>query len=137
MQTSSNNLIELVDNTLGMVEISRLTIPGGVFGTSTIKIWTLLNWLCSKLDHCRHLHIGINQGGSLIAALWRNPEIKCWAIDNYCQGNGGCFPEAIQNLKKYGINQNIINEDCFGLLPDTKNQIVDVNLYFYDAEHTQ
>lgn len=130
------NYIERVERSITNVSVNRDRLKD-LKGIDPYDTLVLLNDLCSYPD-VHHLHLGINSGLSFIGAMYKNRPLSCFGIDNYCQGNRR--QEA--NFKQSCIDNNIndfvfFDEDCFNLKPESKSQIKNINMYFYDAEHEE
>lgn len=105
-----------------------------IVGTTTKRIRTVLNELVSY-PNVRYLEIGVQAGATFVSANYGNKPEVSFCIDNWCQGNGSREQIFIDNCKNNNITYQLFKEDCFNLKPETKAQIKDINVYFYDAEH--
>ena len=102
-------------------------------GMSSEKVRILLNELV-KSD-TKYLEIGVWKGSTFISAMRGNTPKSAVAIDNFSQFNGNMeifnAACAASNVKDF----TILDEDCFNLLPESKQSIKDVDVYFYDGDH--
>jgi len=120
-----------------------------VMGMASFRNRVLLNNLIKEGD--RYLEIGVWLGSTFVAALYGNKYANAIAIDNFSEfgkeseikhtptGNSINPSAALfhANAKKSGIlNYCFIEADCFKLNPRQKEEIKDVNVYFYDGGHT-
>jgi hypothetical protein len=92
---------------------------------------------------CRYLEVGCWKGSTLISALYKNPSIRYWAIDNWSEytGEESKMPhprdELFKNFKAILEKEpEIIEEDSLQVDLE-KAHISGVNVYFYDGNHTE
>jgi len=105
--------------------------------TPVYETVSFLNELVSYPD-VHHLHIGLNAGVSFVGAMYGNKPLSVFGIDNYCQKNENRYDEFIENCANNNVTDFVMfYEDCFNLKPESKSQIKDINVYFYDAEHEE
>ena len=106
-------------------------------GMSSTKNRIFLNELLAQdSNNVNYLEIGTWLGSTFISALYNNKLKSAIAIDNFSQFDGtmsgfttNCARSLLQNFR-------FINSDCFGLSAEDKATIKDVNVYFYDGDHT-
>lgn len=101
-------------------------------GYSAPKVRRLLNALCSQ-DDASYLEVGVNQGSTLIPALWGN-DARATCIDHW-QMFAGSRDDFDANRRKFLPRRriNVIDADCFTV--DLKRIPAGVNVYFYDGDH--
>jgi hypothetical protein len=93
------------------------------------------NLLKNIASKARYLEIGVYKGATAVAALYNNTPEKYWLIDNWSEF-GGPKDEFFENFETAtGKKPNIIEENSFKLKLDTTD-IKDVNVYFYDGDHS-
>ena len=106
-------------------------------GMSSTKNRIFLNELLSQdSNEINYLEIGTWLGSTFISALFNNSLKSAIAIDNFSQFSG-TMTDFMTNCTKSNLsNFKFINSDCFNLSATDKNIIKDVNVYFYDGDHT-
>ena len=104
-------------------------------GMSSNKNRHFLNNVCD-FEGCRYLEIGTWAGSTYVSALYKNkPEYHC-AIDNWSLF-GGPKNKFFESCKKFGIIPNFIEGDSFNIGKEQMKNIKDINVYFYDGDHSQ
>jgi hypothetical protein len=106
-------------------------------GMSSNKNRIFLNELLSyDASNVNYLEIGTWFGSTLISALYKNEVKSAVAIDNFAQF-GGNYSKFVTNCLESGVqNFKFLNADCFNLSAEDKSAVKDVNIYFYDGDHT-
>lgn len=106
-------------------------------GMSSKKNRVFLNELLSEdSENVNYLEIGTWLGSTFVAALYNNALKSAIAIDNFSQFEGN-LTGFMTNCAKSNIQKfKFINSDCFNLSQDDKSSIKDINIYFYDGDHT-
>jgi hypothetical protein len=85
----------------------------------------------------KYLEIGVWQGSTFISAMYNNKPDSAFAIDNFSQFQGA-FDKFYNNCFDNKIPEfTFVNHDCFTLVEYDKKNIQDVNVYFYDGDHTE
>lgn len=113
-------------------------------GLSSYKVKHLLNNLCN-FNECRYLEIGTYTGSTFTSAVFNN-ELDATCIDFWHTSRPTITAKNLffQNLSRLSINQDsnikskytIIDEDSFKL-DIKKYDIKNINVYFYDGDHTE
>lgn len=119
----------------GTTKLSDLQF--NIRGMSSRKNRIFLNELLSEDSaNINYLEIGTWLGSTFVSALYKNSVNRAIAIDNFSQFEGN-FTEFISNCTSSNVNNfSFINADCFNLSEQEKSSIKDVNIYFYDGDHT-
>lgn len=103
-------------------------------GMSTKENRIFLNELLKSQD--KYLEIGVFKGSTFASALYKNDSIEAFAIDNFSEfaSNLQWFKQACEDSEL--PDHKFFEEDCFNLSEETKNQLKNINVYFYDGGHT-
>lgn len=108
-----------------------------VAGMSALKNRIFLSEICSA-PGTRYMEIGVYQGSTFVAALYKNNPEYALAIDNFSLFTEWGNNEEIflANCKKLGLPKfEFVNSDCWSLDPKFKKKIKNINVYLYDGEH--
>ena len=103
-------------------------------GMSSPEVRILLNEVVKEGD--KYLEIGVHRGSTFVSAMYKNNALGV-AIDNFSQFGG----QEVKNWFDQACKENnvdnfmFLNKDCFDLMPEDKDLIVDTNVYFYDGDH--
>jgi precorrin-6B methylase 2 len=108
-------------------------------GMSTKEVRILLNSLVK--EDTNYLEIGLYKGSTFISALFENNPKNAYAIDSYKQfeneSGDDILKAFLKNCESYKIsNFTLIRNDAFNLTNEQKQDIKDINLYFYDGGHS-
>lgn len=122
--------IDSANNFSSKINSDILSIPG----MSSPKVRHFLNNVVN-FPSCRYLEIGCWKGSTIISALYQNNPEKFWVIDNFKEF-GNVKDEFNKNYESNIIRPlNLIEED-FLTVDLNKTDISNVNVYFYDGNHT-
>ena len=127
--------ITCVENAIEKANLHTTTLTKkqlNVKGCSTENIRIFLNEIIA--NDTNYLEIGIRFGSTFIPAISnRDPKNKI-AMDSFQHGGETDFHLncASNNIKDF----RLIKSDCFNLDADVKSSIQNIDVYFYDAEHT-
>jgi hypothetical protein len=106
-------------------------------GMSSTKNRIFLNELLAQdSNNVNYLEIGTWLGSTFVAALYGNTLKSAIAIDNFSQFSGTMTGFMTNCAKSQLQNFRFINSDCFNLSEADMATIKDVNVYFYDGDHT-
>jgi len=138
MTTLTELLIERVEKAIHNAEnsITKLTEQQlHLQGMSSKRVRIFLNEIVTSYSN--YLEVGVWRGSTFVSALYENnPKFSC-AIDNFSLHGtpSNIFKE---NCRLNNINNYILfEEDSFSLSSEQKNQLKDINIYFYDGDHTE
>ena len=121
IEDSTNNVSKIDDRVLSLE------------GMSNRKVRHLLNNIASLKD-CNYLEIGCHKGSTIVSALFKNQIKNHWEIDSF---SDPIKSEFIKNFTSIlGYPPNLINKDYLSFNPIEDYVIKDVDVYFYDGEHT-
>lgn len=151
-------LVDHVQNCINLAERGESKLPREVwdteklFGMSSPKNRHFLNNLLDRtlaapygVERFRYLEIGCWKGSTAIAALYKNPGVAYWVVDDFStvwnprlRFEGDTIKtELFDNFNTYlGHPPNLIEQDVFSINPAEYN-ISNVNFYFYDGSHTE
>lgn len=129
------NWVERVEQAIGIAQADSARLSNGVFklpGCSGRKIQTVLNELCYYSD-TRYLEIGLADGKTFCSALYDNKPEVAFGIE---KDAGKVYGSIANNLKQHVMyySPTVIAADCWGI---DKSQFTDINVYFYDAGHSE
>lgn len=138
---------QLVENYIARVEKSIKNAVDGttklsglqfsIKGMSSKKNRVFLNELLGEdSQNVNYLEIGTWLGSTFVSALYKNNLKSAIAIDNFSQFQGTLTEFMTNCAKSEIIDFKFINADCFNLSGQEKSSIKDVNVYFYDGDHT-
>lgn len=125
------------------ISIMRTKLTQSVFdinGMSTPEVRMLLNELVE--EETNYLEVGIHRGSTFVSAMFKNKPKSSFAIDHF---GGVMFSDDIknkflENCANHDLfpekNFVLFHEDSFRLKQYQKNQIKNINLYFYDGGHS-
>ncbi len=134
---NSSELINAIETSIELAEQGKSKLTEEILameGMSGNKSRHFLNNLLNR-GEVRYLEIGTWKGSTLVASHYLNSIQYSIAIDNFSQ-YGGPREEFKENCKKFlGKVPNFIDGDCF-LIDPVKYDISDINIYFYDGEHS-
>ena len=137
---TNNKKVEQVAQLL--IDTVNCPIGDTVEGITSDKIKQLLNGL-GKLS-TSYLEIGVLNGGTFCSTIKDNT-LKAYAVDHWqekTKSNNGLIDidsskeKFIENAKKFKGNNTIKVFDCHFLNVE-KSNIEDIDLFFYDADHSK
>lgn len=137
---TNNKKVEQVAQLL--IDTVNCPIGNTVEGITSDKIKQLLNGL-GKLS-TSYLEIGVLNGGTFCSTIKDNT-LKAYAVDHWqekTKSNNGLIDidsskeKFIENAKKFKGNNTIKVFDCHFLNVE-KSNIEDIDLFFYDADHSK
>ena len=110
-----------------------------IHGMSTAEVRIFLNELVK--NDTNYLEIGLYTGSTFLSAMYENEPNKSFAIDSFndFEDKDGkkIMDEFLHNCSAISIrNFCFIKSDSFSLTEEQKQNIKDINLYFYDAGHS-
>jgi len=110
-------------------------------GMSSPKVRHFLNNVC-RFDGCRYLEVGCWKGSTLLSAIYDNPDVHYWGVDNWSEWTAGGDPklDLVRNFQEIiGAvpgDTTFIEKD-FRRVNPLEHGIADVNVYFYDGSHSE
>lgn len=118
--------------------VSKLTeTQFSISGMSSKKNRIFLNTILEEdSTNTNYLEIGTWLGSTFVAALYENDLKSAVAIDNFSQFSGNMSTFMNNCVSSKISNFRFINSDCFNLTEENLSSIKDVNVYFYDGDHT-
>ena len=135
---NAQELINAMDDSIRLADSGSSKLSGAVLameGMSGAKNRHFLNNLMSHAG-VRYLEIGTWKGSTLVSSLYKNSPEFSLAIDNFSQF-GSPRDDFHANCTAFlGTTPNFLDADCFTLDPKTVSGLSNINVYFYDGEHS-
>lgn len=131
-------LVKHVIESFNRAQTYTTNLPREVFdmeGYSGMKTRILYNELCSlKLPDRKteYFEVGSWKGSTAIASLVNNSHVHGTCIDNWSQFDGP-KDEFLGNLKRFGVEPDVIEADFFSWDPSVLSNKIDI--YLYDGPH--
>lgn len=110
-----------------------------ISGMSTKEVRILLNELVT--EETRYLEIGLYKGSTFVSAMLKNNPKLSIGIDSFedfeDESGDTIYQAFLNNCSQFNIqNFSLIRKNSFELSAEQKNQIKDIDLYFYDGGHS-
>lgn len=135
-----NKYIQQVESAIQCAETDKTKLTPLQFsidGMSSKKNRIFLNELLSvDSESINYLEIGTWMGSTFVSAMYGNKVKSAIAIDNFSQFQGNMTTFSLNCVNSNISNFRFINADCFNLSQEDKDSIKDINIYFYDGDHT-
>ena len=124
-----------------LIDSANMTLGETPDGLTSGRMKAMLNCLASISS--TYLEIGVLNGGTFCSAI-KNNALSAYAVDHWKEqtkaANGkevkGSKQTFIENVRKYKGQNNITVFDCHYLQVD-KTQLMPIDLFFYDADHSK
>jgi len=124
------NALRKAENGESKLSFEALSVPG----FTSIRIRNFLNNICDLPD-LRYLEIGMHQGATLVAAMYKNHGLFI-GIDNFSEFNEEKTTKLslMNHLQQLNLTPIIVDNDCWSIETVALCPFK-INVFFYDGPH--